>query len=73
MALIGTVIYFSHQTGFGVIQKDDGDGVYVQYDAIQDSGLSTLYEGQHLMFDVVKDSKGVKAVNLRLSRNKGTG
>ncbi|HEU20744.1 MAG TPA: cold-shock protein [Deltaproteobacteria bacterium] len=70
MAPIGTVIYFSHQTGFGVIQNNDGTGIYVRYDAIQDSGLTTLYEGQHLMFDIVKDSTCVKAVNPRLSKNK---
>ncbi len=66
---IGTVIYFNHQTGFGVIRRDDGYGVYVQYDAIQDSGLTTLYEGQNLMFDMVEDPKGVKAINLRISKS----
>jgi CspA family cold shock protein len=68
----GTVTYFNHQTGFGVITKDSGGGVFVHYDAVQNSGFTVLYEGQYLSFDIVEDGKGQKAINLKSLQGKSS-
>jgi cold shock CspA family protein len=61
----GVVIYYNNETGFGVIQKIEGGGVFVHSDSVHESGFSTLYEGQTLIFEIVEDITGRKAINLR--------
>ena len=61
----GTVIYFNHQTGIGVIKKEKGGGIFIDLKSLQDSGLSTLYEGQRLRFDIIEKKWGQQAINLR--------
>lgn len=60
----GRVIYFNEQTQFGIIQKLEGGGVFVDPGSIHDSGLTTLFEGQQLNFDVVNEDKIERAINL---------
>ena len=61
----GTVIYFNYQTGIGVIEKEKGGGIFVNFKSLQDSGLSTLYEGQRLRFDIIEKKWGKQAINLK--------
>jgi CspA family cold shock protein len=61
----GTVIYFNHQTGVGVIKREKGGGIFVDFDSLHDSGLSTLYEGQRLRFDIIEKKWGQQAINLK--------
>jgi len=61
----GTVVYYNNQTGFGVIQKREGGGVFVHFDSVHESGFTTLYEGQCLTFEIVEDITGRKAIKLR--------
>lgn len=64
---VGTVKFFNGSKGFGFIAPDDGGkDVFVHLSAVQESGLSTLGEGQKVSFDVQSDAKGVKAYNLKL-------
>ncbi len=60
----GTVKWFNESKGFGFITQDDGVDVFVHYSAIQDSGFTTLAEGQEVNFDVVKGPKGLQAANV---------
>jgi CspA family cold shock protein len=61
----GTVIYFNTQTGVGVIKKEKGGGIFVDFRSLQDSGLTTLFEGQRLRFDVIEKKWGQQAINLK--------
>ena len=61
----GTVIYFNPQTGVGVIKKEKGGGIFVDFKSLQDSGLSTLFEGQRLRFDIIEKKWGQQAINLK--------
>lgn len=60
----GKVKWFNETKGFGFIQQDSGDDVFVHYSAIQGKGFKTLREGQQVDFDVVKGPKGLKADNV---------
>jgi cold shock protein len=61
----GTVKWFNAEKGFGFIQREDGDDVFVHYSAIQGEGYRTLEEGQRVEFDVGPGRKGEEAQNVR--------
>ena len=64
----GTVKFFNATKGFGFIQPDDGNAdVFVHISAVERSGMSSLYDGQKVSFDIVMDQrKGkVAAENLK--------
>ena len=67
MAMSGTVKFFNTERGYGFIKPDDGGrDVFVHITAVEQAGLKSLAEGQHINFDVEPDKKGKgpKAVNL---------
>jgi CspA family cold shock protein len=67
MAQAGVVQFFLGERGYGFIKPDDGGrDVFVHITAVEQAGLKSLNEGQHISFDVEPDKKGKgpKAVNL---------
>ena len=60
----GTVKWFNESKGFGFIQQDDGNDVFVHYSAIQGNGFKTLNEGDRVSFEVVEGQKGPAAQNV---------
>ncbi|RMG74222.1 MAG: cold-shock protein [Nitrospirae bacterium] len=64
MSYEGTVKWFNETKGYGFIQRDDGQDVFVHYTSIQGSGFKTLAEGQKVTFDIVDGEKGPKATNV---------
>ncbi|OQY23875.1 MAG: hypothetical protein DRJ03_10135 [Chloroflexi bacterium] len=58
---IGTVKWFSDAKGYGFIQRDGGDDVFVHYSAITGGGFRTLQEGQRVEFSVKQGPKGLQA------------
>jgi cold shock protein len=62
----GTVKFFNTTRGFGFISPDDGSkDVFVHVSAVERSGLGYLSEGQRVRFEVQRDPRGPKAVNLQ--------
>ncbi|MDI6800627.1 MAG: cold-shock protein [Thermodesulfovibrionales bacterium] len=64
MAFEGKVKWFNESKGFGFIQRDNGQDVFVHYFSIQGDGFKTLAEGQRVQFDVVEGERGPKATNV---------
>ena len=62
---VGTVKWFNESKGFGFIQQENGEDVFVHYSAITGEGFKTLAEGERLEFDVTKGPKGLQAANVR--------
>ena len=60
----GTVKWFNESKGFGFLECEDGQDVFVHYSAIGGDGFKTLAEGDAVSFDVENGQKGPKAVNV---------
>ena len=60
----GAVKWFNESKGFGFIQQDGGDDVFVHFSAIQGDGFRVLNEGDRVEFDVVEGNKGKQAANV---------
>ena len=57
----GTVKWFNDAKGFGFIDRESGDDVFVHHSAIQAEGFRTLSDGQQVEFEVVQGPKGPAA------------
>jgi CspA family cold shock protein len=62
--LQGVVKWFNASKGFGFIQCQSGEDVFVHYSAIQSEGYKSLNEGQAVEFDVKRGPKGLQAENV---------
>ncbi len=60
----GKVKWFNADKGFGFIERENGNDVFVHFSAIQGDGFKTLDEGQAVEFEVVEGSKGPQAANV---------
>jgi len=64
MVVEGTVKWFNDAKGYGFIQQDGGQDVFVHYSSIKTEGFKTLAEGQRVQFEVVQGERGPKAANV---------
>lgn len=62
----GTVKWFNAAKGFGFIQRENGEDVFVHFSAIQSSGYRTLEEGARVSFIVKRGPKGLQAEEVDL-------
>jgi CspA family cold shock protein len=60
----GTVKWFSNEKGYGFIEREQGEDVFVHFSAIGMEGYKTLTEGQRVEFDIVQGQKGLQAANV---------
>jgi CspA family cold shock protein len=60
----GTVKWFSNEKGYGFIEAEGGEDVFVHHSAIQMDGYRSLTEGQRVQFEVVQGDKGLQAANV---------
>ena len=60
----GKVKWFNDAKGYGFIEQDGGEDVFVHFSAIQMDGFKTLVEGQVVEFEVKQGDKGLHASNV---------
>jgi CspA family cold shock protein len=60
----GTVKWFNDSKGFGFLEQENGDDVFVHFSAITGNGFKSLAEGDRVTFEVVKGPKGLQAANV---------
>lgn len=64
MNMQGRVKWFNAEKGFGFIEREDGDDVFVHFSAIQQDGYKSLEEGQQVEFDIIDGARGPQAANV---------
>ncbi|AGK54630.1 MAG: Cold shock protein CspD [Bacillus sp. (in: firmicutes)] len=60
----GKVKWFNNEKGFGFIEIEGGDDVFVHFSAIQGEGYKALEEGQEVSFEIVEGNRGPQAANV---------
>ncbi len=62
--IIGTVKWFNSSKGYGFLERQGGEDVFVHFSAIQGDGYRSLEEGQKVEFTIEKGPKGLQAANV---------
>ncbi|HEY4567232.1 cold-shock protein [Planococcaceae bacterium Storch 2/2-2] len=60
----GKVKWFNAEKGYGFIEREDADDVFVHFSAIQGEGFKTLEEGQDVTFEIEEGQRGLQATNV---------
>ncbi|MGJ7921845.1 cold-shock protein CspD [Neobacillus sp. LXY-4] len=60
----GKVKWFNNEKGFGFIEVEGGEDVFVHFSAIQTEGYKSLEEGQEVSFEIVEGNRGPQAANV---------
>ncbi len=60
----GKVKWFNASKGYGFIEQDNGEDVFVHFSQIQEDGFKTLNEGQDVEVEITQGDKGLQAKNV---------
>ena len=63
----GTVKWFNNSKGYGFIEQDTGDDVFVHFRAIRGDGFKTLKDGQKVEFNLIDGQKGLQAEDVSVN------
>lgn len=64
----GKVKWFNQSKGYGFIERESGEDIFVHYTAIQGDGFRSLTEGEEVSFEVTRGPKGLQAANVKVLR-----
>ncbi len=56
--------WFNNEKGYGFIENENGEDIFVHYSEINMEGYKTLKEGNHVKFDLIHTPKGLQAHNV---------
>ncbi|MBI2980931.1 MAG: cold shock domain-containing protein [Deltaproteobacteria bacterium] len=68
----GRVKWFNDSKGYGFIEQEGGQDLFVHYSAIQGDGYKSLREGQEVTFEVIEGARGPQATNVQKDASLGT-
>lgn len=60
----GKVKWFNNEKGYGFIESDGGEDIFVHFTVNQGDGYKSLEEGQAVTFEVVEGNRGAQAANV---------
>jgi CspA family cold shock protein len=61
---VGKVKWFNESKGYGFIEQENGEDIFVHFSAIKSEGFKTLKAGEKVEFEIVKGPKGFQAANV---------
>ncbi|ACL69298.1 cold shock domain-containing protein [Halothermothrix orenii] len=64
MVYTGKVKWFDAKKGYGFIEREDGDDVFVHFSAIQADGFKSLEDGEEVEFEIIEGDRGPQAANV---------
>ena len=64
MMITGKVKWFNNEKGFGFIEYNDQEDIFVHYSGLNMEGFKSLDDGEHVEYDVIQGAKGPQAVNV---------
>lgn len=64
MIYTGEVKWFDAKKGYGFIEREDGDDVFVHFSAIEEEGFKSLEDGEEVEFEIVEGDRGPQAANV---------
>jgi len=62
--VVGKVKWFSKQKGYGFIEQENGQDIFVHFQSVIGEGFRTLEEGQNVEYDVIQGPRGEQASNV---------
>ena len=65
MIKLGKIKWFNNEKGYGFIEGENGEDIFVHYSAIKQDGYKTLSEGQIVEYELLETEKGLQAINVR--------
>ena len=60
----GIIKWFNNEKGYGFINADEQEDIFVHYSSINIDGYKTLNEGDNVEFKLIKTDKGLQAINV---------
>lgn len=67
----GRVKWFNNEKGYGFIDHESGEDIFVHYSQIKKDGYKTLSEGEVVSFDLIDTAKGLQAINVESTATVG--
>lgn len=64
--MIAKVKWFNNEKGFGFIEYEGNEDIFIHYSNIEKDGYKTLKESQTVEFELIKTEKGYQAKNIKL-------
>lgn len=65
MTRMGKIKWFNNEKGYGFIEGDNGEDIFVHYTAIKQDGFKSLSEGQIVEYELLETEKGLQAINVK--------
>ncbi len=65
MTKVGKIKWFNNEKGYGFIEGDNGEDIFVHYSAIKQDGYKSLSEGQMVEYELLETEKGLQAINVK--------
>lgn len=65
MSKVGKIKWFNNEKGYGFIEGDKNEDIFVHYSAIKQEGYKSLSEGQIVEYQLVETEKGLQAINVK--------
>ncbi len=65
MTKVGRIKWFNNDKGYGFIEGENNEDIFVHYSAIKQDGYKSLAEGQMVEYELLETEKGLQAINVK--------